>query len=305
MHVYTITINQHIRHPVYIHIYTFTRFRFGLDISAVKVAVLDESGRQKTVKQTFSLDGSMTMFSVLPRLILMLNFGSTLQLMFGLATVCSVLPLCILRYTNKTSDKKNSLVSLKSGMVKNWVRRLWILSNIDRLFFPIVLYPLYLAVGPWSVGELIEGFTGVIFIWGIFINGTYLPGSFTYGYGFLQLFLFQGPLIIFTAYSVDKRLFGKRVIRHNKITKCVLCLIEYFPFLFIFVSQLSMTYTFWLAYGTMSVLLGPMRIWPLALTIWAWFNVNSMPLAKIRSAATTWTRALDVGHSMTFSSPVA
>jgi len=41
--------------------------------------------------------------------------------------------------------------------------------------------------GPWSVGEVIEGYTGVIFAWGIIVNGTYLPGSFTYAYGFLQV----------------------------------------------------------------------------------------------------------------------
>lgn len=41
--------------------------------------------------------------------------------------------------------------------------------------------------GPWSVGEIIEGYTGIIFAWGTIINGSYLPGSFTYAYGFLQV----------------------------------------------------------------------------------------------------------------------
>jgi hypothetical protein len=41
--------------------------------------------------------------------------------------------------------------------------------------------------GPWSIGEVIEGYTGIIFAWGIIVNGAYLPGSFTYAYGFLQV----------------------------------------------------------------------------------------------------------------------
>jgi hypothetical protein len=41
--------------------------------------------------------------------------------------------------------------------------------------------------GPWSIGEVIEGHTGIIFAWGTIVNGAYLPGSFTYAYGFLQV----------------------------------------------------------------------------------------------------------------------
>lgn len=43
------------------------------------------------------------------------------------------------------------------------------------------------CIGPWSVGEIIEGYIGVIFAWGTIVNGSYLPGSFTYAYGFLQV----------------------------------------------------------------------------------------------------------------------
>ena len=41
--------------------------------------------------------------------------------------------------------------------------------------------------GPWSIGAVIEGHVGAIFAWGILVNGSYLPGSFTYAYGFLQV----------------------------------------------------------------------------------------------------------------------
>lgn len=64
---------------------------------------------------------------------------------------------------------------------------MWILATVDRIFWPLVLYPVYLTFGPWSIGHIIEDYVGVIFAWGIFINGTFLPGSFTYAYGFLQV----------------------------------------------------------------------------------------------------------------------
>lgn len=68
-----------------------------------------------------------------------------------------------------------------------WLRKVWILSTVDRLFWPIVLYPVYLTFGPWSIGYIIEDHVGIIFAWGIFVNGAYLPGSFTYAYGFIQV----------------------------------------------------------------------------------------------------------------------
>jgi hypothetical protein len=30
---------------------------------------------------------------------------------------------------------------------QNWIRKLWILSTVDRVFYPLVLYALYLTVG--------------------------------------------------------------------------------------------------------------------------------------------------------------
>lgn len=68
-----------------------------------------------------------------------------------------------------------------------WLRKLWSVVTIDRIFYPLVLYPLYLSVGPWSIGYIIENHFGVIFAWGIFVRNAYLPGSFTYVYGFVQV----------------------------------------------------------------------------------------------------------------------
>lgn len=55
------------------------------------------------------------------------------------------------------------------------------------MFWALVLYPVFLAVGPWSIGYIVEDHIGAIFAWGIFVNGAYLPGSFTYAYGFVQV----------------------------------------------------------------------------------------------------------------------
>ena len=42
---------------------------------------------------------------------------------------------------------------------------------------------LWCFTGPWFLGELLEGHTGVVFVWGMFVYGSYLPLCLTYVYG--------------------------------------------------------------------------------------------------------------------------
>uniref|UniRef100_A0A023F0B0 Putative conserved plasma membrane protein n=1 Tax=Triatoma infestans TaxID=30076 RepID=A0A023F0B0_TRIIF len=283
------------REHVYLH--EWNPQQYGPGLHQIQVSVLDEVGREKSITQPFSVDGSTMKFGIVPRLLLMLNFSVSLQVLFGFATVLSVLPLCFLRFMNlKLLASKKPFSVLKNGKINSWVRRLWILANIDRFFIPIVLYPLYMAAGPWAVGELIDGYIGVIFIWGIFVNGSYVPGSFTYGYGFVQLFLFQGPLVVFTAYALDRRLQISSNAGYS--SKTVVTLKAFFrnlPFVILFISQLGMAYTFWLAYGTMALICGPIRLWPLFLTLWAWYHASTLSLRKIRIAALPWINVNSIG----------
>lgn len=77
----------------------------------------------------------------------------------------------------------------RRGFLMNSFRKIWILCTVDRMFYPLILYPIYIVFGPWSIGYLIEDYIGVVFAWGIIIQGSFLPGSFTYAYGFLQVII--------------------------------------------------------------------------------------------------------------------
>lgn len=41
--------------------------------------------------------------------------------------------------------------------------------------------------GPWFIGELIDGHSGVCFAFGVFIDGHFLEGSLTYVVGVVQV----------------------------------------------------------------------------------------------------------------------
>lgn len=128
--------------------------------------------------------------------------------MFAFMIVVTVLPLISLRYIHKRTKGKNNrlsflnfcfkkLISAKNSVptvpprkkhcCHKLIRKLWMLSAVDVTFWPLILYPVYLTFGPWSIGYLVEDHVGVVFAWGIFVNDTFLPGSFTYAYGFIQV----------------------------------------------------------------------------------------------------------------------
>lgn len=75
----------------------------------------------------------------------------------------------------------------RGGCCNIWLRKLWMLSAVDLTFWPVVLYPLYVAFGPWSIGYLVEDHIGIVFLWGIFVDGTFLPGPFTFAFGLIQV----------------------------------------------------------------------------------------------------------------------
>ncbi|KAL1122046.1 hypothetical protein AAG570_003452, partial [Ranatra chinensis] len=180
--------------------------QFSKGVHYVYVSVTDSNGHEKIVEQPFSLDGTRLSFKLLPRIFLMSNFSTLFQVMFGFSILGCVLPLCILRYFNaQIKFRKIAVVKIGQKYFDLWLRRLWVVANLDRFFYPLTLYPLYLTIGPWSVGELIHGHVGVLFAWGTFINGTYLPGAFTYAYGFFELFLFQAPLILILGHKLYSR----------------------------------------------------------------------------------------------------
>lgn len=84
-----------------------------------------------------------------------------------------------------------------------WIRKLWILSTVNKMFWPIVIYPIYLTIGPWSIGYIVEDHIGAIFAWGIVVHQAFLPGAFTYAYGFVQVKLFQ--IILYIIFFIYRR----------------------------------------------------------------------------------------------------
>ncbi|XP_015436785.1 PREDICTED: transmembrane protein 62-like [Dufourea novaeangliae] len=278
---------EHVKGPLYTFKWNTAEYMNG--IHTIRVRVVDTDGRETIVFQPFALDGSRLSFRILPRLILMSNVSNIFQFLFGTVLILLVVPLCLLRFLHILCEKKQMhRPRLRIKFFHLWLRKLWILSTVDRLCFPLVLYALYLTIGPWAIGEVIDNHTGVIFAWGTFVGNSYLPGAFTYAYGFFQLFSFHLPLMLILAHRVDKRLQSFNKPGHKSVSKvCILW--QHLPITLLVIMQVSMAYFFWLAYGTLATVLCPLRTWSILLAIMLWHQVNTMPQSCLRSATAIWS----------------
>ncbi|KAJ7330754.1 Transmembrane protein 62 [Desmophyllum pertusum] len=53
-------------------------------------------------------------------------------------------------------------------------------------FYPLFLFGVYNAVGPWVIGEMMHGHLGVLFVHGMYLKQHWIPGSLSYYYGIMQ-----------------------------------------------------------------------------------------------------------------------
>ncbi|EFA02740.2 Transmembrane protein 62-like Protein [Tribolium castaneum] len=269
--------------PLYVLKWNPKKYLSGLH--TMELLIKDSHGREKFYSQPFALDDTRLSFSLLSRIALMTDASTIFRLMFVVTLITCILPLIVFRLLHRMAeDKKLTPPRLRGSFCRMWLRKFWVLSTVDRIFWPIFLYPLYLSFGPWSVGYLVEDHVGVIFAWGIFVNGSYLPGSFTYAYGFIQLVTFQIPLTFILAHGVDHSIQYKVINAQKKKTICGHIGLH-LPFLLIFGIQVQMAYLFWLAYGTLAFILGPLRTWSLFLAAVLWYNAIYLPERCTRKAA--------------------
>ena len=42
-------------------------------------------------------------------------------------------------------------------------------------------------IGPWFVGELMAGHIGAMFVYGLYVDGHFIPGTLTFFYGYWQV----------------------------------------------------------------------------------------------------------------------
>ena len=161
----------------------------------------------------------------------MTNLMTLSQAGFGLSMVGIVVPLCLLRLKHSLTIKGHLSKPRRPAegtsklrmLIHNLEKRFWILCALDQLFLPILIAPLYLLIGPWSVGYFLEDSIGVLFAWGFYLHGSLLHADTTSFYGFL----FMAPylyLFTFVISGIVQRRFESEGKIANEQSFCSYCL---------------------------------------------------------------------------------
>ncbi|CAH1174265.1 unnamed protein product [Phaedon cochleariae] len=234
---------------------------YATGLHKIEIHVRDFEGREKFSSQTFSLDGTRVPFSLWSNLFLMVHANILFSLLFYLLIAILVLPLLVTRYAfgSVKATGEHRRILRKYGSIPLF-EKIWILSRLDRIFWPTIFYPIYLIVGPWTIGYLVEDHIGVVFAWGIFVNGTFIPDGLAYIYGSFELVTFQLPLTIILANAVYQRFYDlKPTLGKTPSFLSKLCL--HLVFTVLLLIQLIFSYMFWLEYGGMALLFSVIRTW--------------------------------------------
>jgi len=139
------------------------------------------------------------------------------------------------------------------------VKKLLIVCHHDRLFFPLLGFLIYMTVGPWVIGTLVENKTGAVFAWGVVMfEGGKLPTQTTFVWYFIHFGLVHPVLVLVIGQVAEWRL--SKVTIHpspsllsNILALALLCIA--------LASSIYFSFTFWMQFGALGFFLGPLKTW--------------------------------------------
>lgn len=159
-----------------------------------------------------------------------------------------------------------------------------ILSSVNRLFWPIILYCIYIAVGPLGYYEMADGHYGIVFVWGIWLNGTFINSSMTYLYGAFQFLMCELPLISLYSKCALKR-YNQLMEIPNQKESCFLCRrrrMTKIAFYVIIIIECILTICFAIVNGVVSIFTSVTRTWCLTMHIYFWILSRYLTKSALR-----------------------
>jgi hypothetical protein len=237
-------------------------------LHTARIYVEDSNGSNRTYEQDFSLDLSKKDFSIGAKILLRAYFRtSVMSIFYFIVTVCT-LPLLILRLVSYKSHH----TGLKRHYNGTFLFKLHLLSNIQRLFLPLFIIPLWIAVGPHFIGYLVDEALGACFVWGVITDGTFIHTGITFNVGSIFLLFVQVPETILLTYQVSSSyrslaqlnrpssIMSLRMILHLAVTSI----------------QLWMGSLLYSAYGGISFLTSFPYVWCIFIYAYCWYQCTKL-----------------------------
>lgn len=242
------------------------------------IYVTDSEGKNSTYSQAFSMDHSKEESSIGARILLRVEFRTGVMAIFFFIVVLCTLPYLILRLV----AYKHEETGLKRHYRGTFLYSLHLLSNIDRICWPLFVIPVWMAVGPHFVGRLVDDAIGVCFVWGVLIDGTFIYTGITYNVASIFLLLVHIPSVILLTHQVSDT-YNKSITANQKSSIVNLKLILQFA---ITALQCAMGSLLFNAYGTMSYFTSFPYLWCILVYYYCWFQCTTIERADFLRFAT-------------------
>lgn len=130
---------------------------------------------------------------------------------------------------------------------------------------------IWTTIGPWSFHEVLDGHVGYNFLWGIFVNNHFVPGTLNYWYGFHQLVWFQFPLMLILA-GVLKRSFKRSLLNERAGESFLSALRTNLPFVALIIAEVGLAVFYVITNGFVAFLIAPLRVWSVIFSIWLFYQ---------------------------------
>lgn len=228
------------------------------------IYVSDKEGKSMKYSQKFSLDLSKEDFPAGARILLRVYFKSyVMAIFFFIVTVCTV-PSLALRFVAYRHHESG----LKRHYKGSLLYKFHILTNVDRIFWPLFVIPIWMAVGPHFVGRLVDEAIGACFVWGVLIDGSFIHTGITYNVGSIFILLIHVPITILLTYQVSNTYECLKTIG----TRTSIVNVKLIGHLLLTALQLYMGYLLFSAYGLMSFLTSFPFVWCILIYAYCWYQ---------------------------------
>nr|XP_006817579.1 PREDICTED: transmembrane protein 62-like [Saccoglossus kowalevskii] len=161
----------HVDGPLYVLPWQPMKYQSGLH--TISVTAKDTGGHESNIKYYFSLDGSRPLQWLIPSVILLGDWVLIMKLLFVVVYFIGVLSLPIIKRFTKNQ--------INQGLpYRGLTRDIIMLTHTKSLYYPLLVSGVYTSLGPWFIGEIIDGSIGVSTLYGMYVMGVYLPEAFSY-----------------------------------------------------------------------------------------------------------------------------
>lgn len=266
--------------PLYVLLWEPSHYLTGLHTIGVKVE--DSAGRSVFREHQFTLEGGnlSPSFDFFQSFILITDHYILARVAFVVVMLLNVGMLVLFRFLSFP-------VRVSQGVPFQAYMSLHLLSKTDTFYYSLLLFNLCTAIGPWFIGELIDGHIGACFSFGVFIDGHFLEGSLTYVVGVVQVVFFNIPLTCYLCWSLHLRGRGKTFRSHLMRPGCCWSTaVVHLTMLLLLIWQAYSCHFLLETYGSLAFLLSPVRTWAMGLGIVLVFRVWKGPAPRLSNSKT-------------------